>query len=150
MWPVFWLAMAVVLFIVESVTYQLVCIWFSVGAVFAMFAGFLHMPIWVQFLVFLVTSVLVLFFGRPLLKERLGNRKTPTNADLVVGQIGVVLEDINNDLQTGRVKANGLDWTARAVSERVIPAGEKVRAIAIDGVKLIVEPISVTAAAERE
>jgi membrane protein implicated in regulation of membrane protease activity len=122
-------------------TVQLICIWFSVGAVFAAAACFLDAPPWLQLLVFLATSVAVLIVGRPLFIERLTPRRQPTNADRVIGQLGLVKEDINNLSQTGRVNANGLDWTARSAYGEVILAGATVLVLQIDGVKLIVQPM---------
>lgn len=139
---VVWLIIAVILFVIESATYQMVCIWFAFGSVLGMFAAWLGAPVWLQLLVALVSSVAVLFFLRPIVKEKIRVKKSPTNADLVIGQIGVVKETVDNVLQTGRVTANGLDWTARTPQDGVvIPEGERVRALRIDGVKLIVEPI---------
>lgn len=136
-----WLILAVVLFVIEGATVQLVCIWFACGALFAMLASFVWAPLWVQLLIFLVTSIAVLIIGRPLLLERLARRKEPTNHDRVIGQVGVVLERIDNIEQTGRVSANGLDWTARSERGEVIPPKTRVLVKYIDGVKLIVEPL---------
>lgn len=148
---VFWLVAAVALFVVETVTYQMVCIWFSVGALVTTIVAGFGAPVWLQLAVFLVSSIVVLLIGRPLVKDKIRVRKSPTNADRVIGQIGLVKEEVNNDVQTGRVMANGLDWTARSESgDIVIPVGEKVRAIRIDGVKLIVEPLEITAKTGRE
>lgn len=136
----FWLVVSVVLFVIEGMAVQLICVWFAVGALLAMLAAALGASVPVQLLVFLLSSVAVLLLGRPLLKKKLKFKQTATNADLVIGKIGVVLEEVNNDLQTGRVTANGLDWTARSTIDSVIiPAGAKIRAVYIDGVKLIVE-----------
>lgn len=149
-WAVSWIVVAAVLFVVETVTYQLVCIWFALGAVLAMIAAWLGAPVWLQFLVFLAASLVVLYFGRPLLKKKLKVKKSATNADRVIGQVGVVKEEINNELQTGRVSANGFDWTARSAGGEIVPAGSRVVAERIDGVKLIVRPLEAAACAETE
>lgn len=140
---VWWLILAVILFVIESMTVQMICVWFAAGALLAMIASLLGAPLWLQMLVFLVTSVAVLIPGRRLVMERLQNRRVATNADQVIGCVGVVQTEIDNLKQTGRVLANGLDWTARAVWDGlVIPAGAEVRVLYIDGVKLIVEPLT--------
>lgn len=139
---IFWLVVCVVLFIVEGMSVQLISIWFSVGALFAMIAALMGGNFTVQLAVFLISSIAVLLIGRPILKGRLNLKKSATNADLVIGKVGVVLEEIDNIMQTGRVSANGLDWTARSVDDGVIiPKGEQVKAVSIDGVKLIVKPL---------
>lgn len=139
---VFWLVVAVVLFFVETATYQMLCIWFSFGAVLALVSGILGASVWVQMLVFLLSSIAVLLIFRPLVKSKIRVKKSPTNADAVIGQVGLVRETIHNDQQTGRVYANGLEWSARCVQEdNIIPVGSKVRVVRIEGVKLIVEPV---------
>jgi len=140
---IFWLVIAVIFFVIEGLTVQMVCIWFAAGAVFAMLAAFVEMHFWVQMLIFLVTSILVLVIGRPLLVDKIKPKKVATNADRVIGQVGVVLEQIDNLEQTGRVSANGLIWTARSEFGSIIPVQSKVLVKYIDGVKLIVEPIQI-------
>jgi len=138
---VFWLVLSVILFVIEGTTVQLVCIWFAVGALFAMLASFVGAPVWLQLLIFLISSIGVLIVGRPFLMDKLVRRREPTNADRVIGQVGIVLEQVDNVEQTGRVSANGLDWTARSERGEIIPEKSRVLVKYIDGVKLIVEPI---------
>ena len=138
---VFWLVLSVILFVIEGTTVQLVCIWFAVGALFAMLASFVGAPVWLQLLIFLISSTGVLIVGRPFLMDKLVRRREPTNADRVIGQVGIVLEQVDNVEQTGRVSANGLDWTARSERGEIIPEKSRVLVKYIDGVKLIVEPI---------
>lgn len=136
----FWLIVALILCIIEGMTVQLVCIWFAAGSLFACLAAFVGAPFWLQMLVCLVVSVAVLIVGRPLLLERVTPRKQATNADRVIGTYGIVKEEIDNLRQSGRVSANGLDWTARSEMGEVIPAQTTVIVSRIDGVKLIVRP----------
>lgn len=141
-YAVAWLAIAVALFFIELATYQMLCIWFSVGALAALLSGFLGASGGIQLLAFLLFSIVALLVFRPLVKSKIRVKKSPTNADSVIGQTGLVREEIDNGRQTGRVYANGLDWTARSVHDSVIiPAQSKVRAVRIEGVKLIVEPV---------
>jgi membrane protein implicated in regulation of membrane protease activity len=134
-----WLVIAVGLCFLESMTVQLICIWFAGGAFVAMGAAFLGAPLNLQLVLFVITSVLVLVFGRPFLKKRLTPKKTATNVDALIGTSGVVNEGIGID--KGRVQAGGLSWAARAdLDGAEIPEGATVRVLAIDGVKLIVEP----------
>lgn len=136
-----WLGVSVLLFLIESATAQLVCVWFAVGALVAMIAAALGASMGVQLLLFLATSIAVLLIWRPILKNRITVKKTATNADAVIGTDGLVIEEIDNTLQTGRVSANGLDWTARSADGSIIKARQEVKVIKIDGVKLIVEAI---------
>ena len=68
-------------------------------------------------------------------------KKTPTNADSVIGAIGQVTEPIDDEAGTGRIKVEGMDWSARTTDGSKLPEGVKVKVKAIAGVKLMVSPI---------
>jgi len=112
------------------------------GAVGAAIAALFGASGTVQLWVFFITSILFLIIARPIMKTKLKVKQQPTNADRVIGMTGVVTEAVDNLALTGRVTANGLSWTARApIDPMRINEGQKIRVLAIDGVKLIVEPI---------
>lgn len=135
-----WLIIAGTLVFIEATTVQLVCIWFAVGSLFAALAAFVGAPFWLQLLVCLISSIAVLIVGRPLLLDKLQKNRQPTNADRLIGQYGVVKQEIDNLKQTGRVSASGLDWSARSEYGEIIPPETPVLILRIDGVKLIVQP----------
>lgn len=137
-----WLIAAVVLFIIEGVTTQLVCIWFAFGALVAIIPAALKADLWVQLLIFLIFSIVFLFVARPIVKDRLLHDKQPTNADMVIGQTALVTQEIDNLKQTGRVSVMGLDWSARSENGGILPENTQVRVIRIDGVKLIVSSVT--------
>ena len=58
--------------------------------------------------------------------------------DRIVGKSCVVCEKIDNYAGCGQVKVNGQVWSARGVSdEDVFEIGERLKVVAIEGVKLI-------------
>ncbi|MCL2033203.1 MAG: NfeD family protein [Oscillospiraceae bacterium] len=136
---IIWLLIAVALIVIEGATVQFVFLWFAAGAVVSMLASLMGAPVSVQLVLFIITSIVALLTGRPILQKKITPKKTATNADAVIGKNGVVTEEINNLMQTGRVIANGLDWTARSADDSKIEVKQKVAVKAIDGVKLIVE-----------
>jgi len=135
-----WLGAAVLLLLAEAATVGLAAIWFALGALVAIIPAALDAPLWVQILVFLVVSAAALVFTRPFVRRVLKVKGESTNADAVIGKIGVVLEAVDNLAATGRVRANGLEWTARSEDDTVIPAESRVEVLRIEGVKLIVRP----------
>ncbi|WP_312642125.1 NfeD family protein [Hydrogenoanaerobacterium sp.] len=139
LYPVFWLILGIALAIAEAATVQLVAIWFSLGAVAAIIPALMGAPVWAQFLVFVAVSALAMVGTRPFVKRFLNVKQERTNADRVIGQTGVVLQEIDNDRAQGRVLVMGLDWSARSVDGTDIPVDAKVTILAIEGVKLIVE-----------
>ena len=138
-----WLVIAIGLFVLESMTTQLVCIWFGIGALVTMIAAFFGIVLPVQLVVFLIVSVAVLLAIRPAAKKKLLMEKHPTNADMVIDMTGIITETVNNIEETGRVTVNGLSWATRAAcDDDIIEIGDKIRVMRIEGVKLIVEPLS--------
>ena len=139
----FWAVVAVASLIIEALTAELVSCWFAPSAIVAMILSRFVDRFWIQLLVFLVLSVLLLAFARTLVKKKFAAKagKTDLNADSLIGQTGVVQETVNNIAETGSVKIRGLVWTARALGNAEIPAGTVVTIREIQGVKLICEPV---------
>jgi len=137
---VVWLAAMVVLLIVEALAPGLVSIWFAIGALAAMISSALGAPLWLQALWFFLVSAVTLILTRPLAKKFVNARAVRTNADMAIGQDCVVTEAIDNVLGTGAVKVGGRTWTARMdTPDGRAEKGEVLRAVRIEGVKLIVE-----------
>lgn len=134
-----WLAVAIVLLIVEIITLGLTTIWFAGGALVACVAAALQADFLVQVILFLVVSVVLLFFTRPVAVRYMNKNRTKTNAESLMGKEAVVLQEINNLKASGQVQLNGIEWTARAENmEDVIEKGAIVYVKKIEGVKLIV------------
>ena len=68
--------------------------------------------------------------------------KVATNADRIIGQKAMVTEPIDNVAGTGAVSIGGTVWTARSDSAKPIAAGSVVRILRIEGVKVLVAPVS--------
>lgn len=136
---VVWLAAMIVLLVVEGIVPGLVSIWFALGALAALISSMLGAPVWLQVVWFLLVSVVSLVLTRPLAKKYINSKTQPTNADACIGKEGIVAEDIDNIRGTGAVAVGGRMWTARALNDEMqIEAGEVVKIIRIEGVKLIV------------
>ncbi len=134
----FWLILVIVLVVIELATIQLVAIWPALGGVVAMLAASFHQSLLVQFLLFVIISLVLLFFTRPFVRRFIRTPpRTSTNADRLIGREAIVCERIDNLAETGAVVVSGVTWTARSTGAP-IPAGEKVRIERIEGVKLIV------------
>ena len=137
---VIWLIAMVILLVVEAMVPGLISIWFAIGALAALISALFHAPVWLQLVWFFAISILTLFLTRPFVKKYVNSRVTPTNADVVIGKDAVVTERIDNLHAQGAVMLDGKVWTARTEKEQVtVEAGETVRVLRIEGVKLIVE-----------
>lgn len=133
-----WLVAIAACVVLELSTVSLTCIWFALGSLAALLSALCGAPVWLQVIWFFVVSVLTLLATRPLVKKYINAKTVPTNADMLIGQSCVVLEPISNLAETGAVKAGGKVWTARSDDGTVFAPGERVVAVRIEGVKLIV------------
>ena len=140
--PYLWIGLAILLGVAEAVTIQLVAVWFAVGALAAVIPAALGASVTVQFGVFVAVSAVTLILTRPLVKKVLTPRRERTNADRLIGTIGVVIEEIDNFRSKGRVTLSGLDLAARSEDGEIIPPGAEVLVNRIEGVTLIVERIA--------
>ena len=135
----FWLIAIALLLLIEFATSALTPIWFAGGALMALLCAVMGGPVWLQIVVFLAGSAVLLLLTRPMAVKMLNKGTVRTNADSLIGQEAVVTEKIDNLRSTGVVQINGQEWTARSVNpEHVIEKDEIVMVRAIEGVKLIV------------
>ena len=135
-----WFCAMVALLIVEALVPGLVSIWFALGALAALISSMLGAPLWLQIVWFFLVSIVSLVLTRPLAKRYVNARAVRTNADMAIGQDCVVTETIDNVRGTGAVSVGGKIWTARMVSpDGHAEKGAVLRAVRIEGVKLIVE-----------
>ena len=137
----FWLMAFIILVVMEFLTMGLTTIWFAIGALTAFFASLFGASFWIQIILFLVVSLVVLVVYRPLAVKYVNSKRTKTNVDDLVGKEAKVTEKIDNLNQTGRVVLNGMDWSARTTIGGPIDVDTIVKVIEVKGVKLIVEPV---------
>ena len=138
--PVYWLIALVIFLVIEAATLGLAKIWFAGGALVALIAAMCGAGIVIQIVLFLVVSLVLLFFTRPLAVRFLNKDTLKTNVDRVVGMEGVVTEEISNLAGTGKVSLGGNMWTARTENEGgAIPVDAVVTVLRVEGVKLIVK-----------
>ena len=140
MW-VIWLAIAVVMFIIEAVTTGLATLWFGIGALVAMIMDLCGASVPAQVIVMAIVSiacfVLCMIWVRPKLESLRKKNIQHTNADRLIGKEGVVIVPLNNTEGKGQVKVDGQIWSAKAEAD--IAEGIRVTVKAIEGVKLVVE-----------
>lgn len=141
-----WLGLMVAFMIVEAACpFHLVSIWFAVGSLVALVASLLSAPIWLQVVLFLVVSGVLLALLWPFIRKFLNPKVVKTNVDAIVGTTGRVIAEIDNVAAEGQVKLGAMYWTARSTTGETIPEGTLVKADRIEGVKVFVSPAEETA-----
>lgn len=140
-----WFAIALGFFIVEIMTPGFVLMWFGVGAIIAGLLDLLGIhDMFIQVIVFGITSIILVALSQTIFKNVL-MRRSPgetlkTNMDAMIGKVGKVSEDINNEMSAGRVVVEGQDWLARSENDQRIAAGTRVKIVRFEGARLIVTP----------
>ena len=138
--PIMWLILLACFLVVEAITVGLTTIWFAGGALVAAIASGLGAGILTQWVLFLVISLVLLIFTRPLAVRYMNKGVPKTNVNSLIGERAVVIQKINNLEQSGQVRINDIEWTARTADDgEEIPTGAVVEIEEIRGVKLIVK-----------
>lgn len=132
----FWFVFFLGLLLIEISTVNLVSIWFAIGALVSCIVSLFTDSLYIQIFAFILTSVIILLVTKPFVKKVRKRKVQPTNLDRIVGDIGIVTEDIIPH-EKGEIKVDGKRWTA--VSEKKLLVGTKVKVLKIDGVKAVVE-----------
>ena len=68
-----------------------------------------------------------------------------TNAYSIIGKTGLVTIEINSKKGIGQVKIGSETWSAKGISDEIIPVGSEVEIAEISGVKVVVKPLLITA-----
>lgn len=141
MW-IIWLALFVVMLVIEGAGPGLVSIWFSFGALIALLVSFIPgVAWWIELIVFVVVSLATLLALRPVVKRFYKRNNIRTNVDSFVGKRGYVIEDITF-LKPGAIKIGDVSWTAIPIDKNAkILENEVIEVVAINGNKLVVKKV---------
>lgn len=138
-----WLAGAILLLISEILTpggFLLASL--GVGALLTAFAARLGLGLNGQIAVFALVSLGIFFALKPVVRRWIHHdgEGTPTGADAYVGREARVIEAIDNEAGSGRVKIGGETWNARSAAGVALPAGTAVTVERRDGLTFWVRP----------
>ncbi len=134
-----WMIVGLVLLIIELSMMSLFLLWIAIGA-FAAGIVAIFVPIaWVQWLVFGLSSLLLLIATRPLARSVHASVTTPSNVDALIGGRAMVIETVDPLRNTGRVRIGSAEWRAR--SDETIPADSWAEVTAVQGATLLVQPL---------
>lgn len=137
---IFWIIVLIATIAIEAATMGLTTIWFTGGAFIALIIELLNGSFLLQVTVFLIVSLILLFFTRPVAVKHFNKEREKTNLDSLIGKQAIVTSSIHNLQETGQVIIDGKEWTARSNdASKSFEKDEIVRIVSIKGVKLIVE-----------
>lgn len=138
--PWFWVAVTIICVVIESLTLALTTIWFGISAFVMVFLAFTPLPFPAQLFIFVALALVLLIFTRPVVKQKINQKKIATNYERVIGQIAVVTKKITA-LDKGAIKLNGMEWTAAVREDIVLEEGSKCIVEEIAGVTAYVKSI---------
>ena len=136
---VIWAIIAVLLALGELATPGLFFLGLvAVAAVPAAIVDLFGGPAWLQVLVFIVSSLATVGILRPIARAHLHMPAlSRTGTAALVGARALVLERV--DLNGGRVRIGGEDWSARAyMDDQVLEPGTRVEVAKIEGATALV------------
>lgn len=132
-----WLLAAILLLLGEAATNALVFLVPFGGAIAAAVLAAVGVPWYGQLPVFVVVSLGLMAFVRPLAVRRQAGPGLRTGAAALVGTEALVTTRV--DGLRGQIRLDGQIWSARALDpDRVFEPGEAVHVAAIDGATAVV------------
>lgn len=136
-----WALIFIITLIIELGTADVTTIWFCLGSLIALICAAIPLDPLIQILVFLGSSIVLLLLTKPLTRKMMNKEIIRTNADKIVGMIGVITKTIFPD-EVGEIKVDNSTWRAVCNESVVIEVGEKVLISAVSGNKAVVAKIS--------
>ncbi len=139
--PYVWAGVTILAIWLESLTADLITIWFIPAGLISVIISLLpvKIDIWIQVSIFFAISFVLIIFSKTIFKNFF--KKKPvvaTNLDTVIGKEAVVIEAINNLEGKGAVKVLGKEWSAITYdNSEIIQKNSLVIVKEIRGVKLV-------------
>ena len=136
-----WMILGAILLIGEMLTVGFFLLWFSVGAFLAGIIALLGLSRFWQLLVFVVVSGVLFAISRKFAEKVTESQPSGIGANRMLGKEGVVLEEINNEKNVGKVRIDRDEWRADSKDDSVIPEGARIKVIEVKGTRLVVETV---------
>jgi len=138
-WRWMWTILAVVLGIGEILTAGFFLLPFAVGAAAAAILAWIGAAVLAQWLVFFGVSIFALAYLRKYIVRQDEGDQPRVGANRWVGEMGLVLEDIEPDTGAGMVRILNEEWRAKALSP--IETGTRIVVTEVKGTRLVVERV---------
>ena len=138
--PWIWVAIIVVTIIWELSTFDLNCLWFTIGATISLVLSFfpsVFSPV-IQLLIFAVLSLILFFALRKWTQKAMNVPDTPMNINALIGKEVTIIDPIEKG-KLGTAKVNEVVWNIEFEDKNLTAAaGDTVVVVKVDGNKLVV------------
>jgi membrane protein implicated in regulation of membrane protease activity len=136
-----WMAVAAFFVVAEMFTLGFFLLWFGVAAAVAGILALAGLgPAW-QLGSFVVISAILIAVSRGFAEKFTKKQPAGVGADRFVHQRGVVIEEIDNLNNRGRVRIGKEEWRADSHNDEVIAEGKMVQVTSVDGTHLVVKTV---------
>jgi membrane protein implicated in regulation of membrane protease activity len=133
-----WLIVALVLGIIEVSTFTFVLLWIAVAALITAILAPIVTNRWIEVVLFVVVSTVLLFLTRPLVRKWKQTTTYTSPFEKLPGKQGVVVTD-SQPGAFATVRVEGDLWSAKSVHP--LTAGQAVVVISSTATVLTVEPM---------
>ena len=138
----YWIIAAIVFFLLEIFIPSFIMASIGIGCIVAFLGAVISAPMPIQIVLFIIGTIAGFLSIKPIMKKYAYREKAlKTNAAGLVGRIGKVKEEINEDKGTGCVAIDGDLWTSIPLKNEIIKVGEKVRVVELNSIIVTVEPL---------
>ena len=139
-YTIVWVAVAVIMGIVEGVTVSLVSIWFILGALVSLVLNLLGFSVAVQGIAFVVVSLLSLLIIRPIMSKQ-NHMKSSHELNSLIDRECTIVDC--KEFTDCIVDIDGAKWNAVFKPGTIAYKGDKATVIAVQGNKLIIQGVSI-------
>ena len=134
-----WMIIAALFVVGEIFTAGFFLLWFGIGAAVAGVLALFGLGYVWQLGAFVLVSGLLFVVSRRFAEKFTKEQPPGIGADRVIGKEGIVLEEIDNVNNKGRVRLKKEEWRADSDTGEIIPLGKQVEVIRLDGTHLVVK-----------
>jgi len=141
----FWFIFGIILILLELFIPGLIVVFFGISAILMailIYLGFITNIFYQFFLWSILSIILVLSLRRLTIKFYPSLEKYQFSKDSLERKKGIVVEEINPHIGSGRVKISGSYWKAVSDDGTIIPVGKEIIVVRQDGLLLYVKVIS--------
>lgn len=136
-----WMVIAAAFVIGEIFTLGFFLLWFGIGAAVAGIMAIFGLGGSWQWGAFAVVSGVLFVLSRRF-AERFSKKQPPgIGADRFIDKKGVVLEEVDNIKNSGRIRMGKEEWRAESDTGAVIPVGKEVRVTKLVGTHVVIKTL---------
>jgi len=136
---VWWVATAVVFFILELTTASFFFLWIGAGALLTAILSLFVDKDWIEYLTFALSSLVLVALSRRWAPRLSGKTQRAANVDALVGQTAIVTQINPHQPFQGYAKVGGEDWKIESENQEPLTKGGKTNVVLVKGNILVVK-----------